>query len=271
MPLRQFLIGAISSFALLSHELFFFFGLPLSLFADARICCKRLKGNGLIYRFLFWASGWTPAVITSYFVFTFKGTDSQAFKILSSWSSLRPPGGSFAHQLPGALSWLGKTSQDAIQATHRLLLSTHFGLPFWFFVVLAVSLAALVIAPLFTTPAKSRNFTVCFFAQTVFMFPIYYSALDQGRWIFLTVNSVLIYSLLLDRRQLVGSCWGIQEWSNRLRNAVSPTLSLIALSVWGFPHYGWRFNDWLLGTPLFMVPLKIYYYMRSNGFIPDLF
>jgi hypothetical protein len=183
---------------------------------------------------------------------------------------LNPAREQISSQLPGALSWLGRTSQDAIGATHRLLLSTHFGFPLWLFVILATSIAALVITSLCKTDDRSRDFAFYFLVQSVFMSPIYFSALDQGRWIFVTINSSLIFSLALDHLCLAKTLFGAQRWAHRLRAAISPVASLIVLSFWGFPHYGWSLTGWLYGTPLFLLPTKAYFYMRSNGIIPEL-
>jgi len=269
--LRQASIGVISSLALLSHELFFFFGLPVSLVADAMLCFNNFKEKKLADKLLYWATGWAPAVATSFLVFWFKGNASQAFAILDSWSSLNPAGKQIENRLPGALSWLAKSSEDAIEVTHSLLLTTHFGFPLWLFVVSAAALAALVITALCKSAHKSQNFAFFFLIQATLMSPVYFSALDQGRWIFVTINSALIYSLAFDQFCLAHSFLGIQRWARLVRTSISPVTSLVALSIWGFPYIGWSLTGWLYGTPLAALPTRAYFYMRSSGVIPKLF
>lgn len=266
---RQLLLGLISSLAILSHELFLFFGLPACILVDAMGSPGGPGGTRFFSQLSLRLVSWLPPVVTAIFVIDSSGTKTQAKKILDSWHELNPPPNTSREALPGALSWIEKSPQDAAAATHKLLSTIHLGLPHWALVIMAVALAFLAITLLFTQRGLGGVFVFYFAIQLCCMAPIFISALDQGRWIFLTFNSAFILTTTHPRKNLNSI---IQSWQcqfNRACTFIPQAFCVIALAAWGFPHYEWSVKGWIMGTPLLSAPIRAHSYLHQQNILPS--
>jgi hypothetical protein len=263
-PLRFFLINTLSVIAILSHELFLFFGLPACIMADFmhwKALRHRSPGLGPSL-FAQLATGWGIPLALGALVLRTSGNNIMALKILESWGHLTPNPGPWqqtSENLPGALSWLGRSPGDAISATQYILSLTHLGMPLWLLVILATFVAGLAITLLFRTDEEASLFSIYFLLQLFLMAPIYYSALDQGRWIFLHTNSAFIMALLMGSPLPTPRLQTLEFYVTELRTAAPPLLPIIAMAIWGFPHYSWSLGDWMDATPLLQIPARLYF------------
>jgi hypothetical protein len=263
---NQLLIAFIGSLAILSHEIYLFLGVPVCLLVNTFSIYKVYSKRPIQVYFLT-ALGWALPLACGLSVLRSSGTQKQALKILDSLSTITSIPSLSAP--PGALAWLGRTSQEAISITFSHLSLTHFRIPLWALVIMAMVLAATVITLLFNSPHKRSGFAFYFLIQTFFMSPIFISAIDQGRWIFLTINSAFIYTLLLPCLPMGGILNLISVNIERLRLVTPPAICVFVLLIWSFPVVSfWGFKEWLDSIPLTFLLGKLYFYMRVHGAIP---
>jgi hypothetical protein len=260
-PLRQITLNILASIAVLSHEIFFFFGLPACLLADLLRSARQRQGTPGLSGLAAWmASGWTLPFALGVASLRSTGSEEMARQIVASWAPLSPAEGGLEQvmqKLPGALSWLGRSAKEYISATHYILSGAHLGLPLWLLVSLALLLAALLITLLFANAADSYSFAIYFLLLMLFMAPVYYTAMDYGRWIFYHLNSAFVLTITTPLPNRLRQWHGLHEGVIKLRHRVPLWASAALLAIWGFPGFGWTLQDWLSGTPLFHIAAKL--------------
>lgn len=115
----------------------------------------------------------------------------------------------------GAIEWLGFDSKYGIEKVFDNFPAYIFNFPFLF---------ALSIAPVFLLGPKNRSMTAVFIVGFISFLPLYYVAIDWGRWIsiyiFFVFVSILAESVLCEIKL----------------KPVNPWLLIIYLTTWSIPH-----------------------------------
>lgn len=275
--LRQSLISLLACLTILSHELFLFVALPICMLIDFSL----LKTNGdsysMRYRAISMLAAWSLPIITGTMVIISNGTIDQALEILKSWRELVPiqdQSNILRYGLPGPLSWLGKTLGYGYLMTRIYLLSSPIGIPVWLMVIAFLLLAAMIIMCLFFHDSDRLSFSFYFVLQSLFLLPIYFFATDQGRWIFLHLNSAFVFTLMHPLSFSEAKFKFLQQSLVNLKSRIPLFVCVFVLTFWGFPALGtWSLQRWLQCTPFYAAyhaPLEVYHQLRINKLIPRL-
>lgn len=254
---RQLLLAILAIVAMLSHEMYLVFAIPVCCTVDLLLTWKSMGRLGSVEKISIWSLAWLPPFAVAGLIFIKRATDSKAIQILDSMIPLAPASVERSNY-HGALYWLGKSPRYALERTYKHLTSTHFGMPLWLLVIFALAVAGIAIVLLFASRNDREKFTLFFVVQAVLMVPIFISALDQGRWIFIIVNSALIFSIVFSDVRFPLFLDAISNRVENLRRVAYPAFCVIALSVWGFPIEDLSLKGWLSSTPLFGPPIKLY-------------
>ena len=266
---RQLLIATLAIAGLLSHESYLFFAIPACCLIDLLLTWNSQGRLGSLSKISFWSLAWLPPLAVSGIVLVKRATDLKALLILDSWNPLTPASAERS-SFHGALYWLGKSPRYALERTHKHLSSIHFGIPLWLLVVIALVAAGIAIALLVSSGDDRAKFSFFLVVQILLMFPIFSSALDQGRWIFLAINSALILTISFTDVRLPVPLETISTVVEKFRRIVPPSLCVLILFVWGFPIEDLSLQGWLSSTPLFLVPIKVYLHLFPHGNIAAL-
>jgi hypothetical protein len=249
--------------------LYLFFAIPACCLIDLLLTWNSPGRLGSLSKISFWSLAWLPPLAVSGIVLVKRATDLKALLILDSWNPLTPASAERS-SFHGALYWLGKSPRYALERTHKHLSSIHFGIPLWLLVVIALVAAGIAIALLVSSGDDRAKFSFFLVVQILLMFPIFSSALDQGRWIFLAINSALILTISFTDVRLPVPLETISTVVEKFRRIVPPSLCVLILFVWGFPIEDLSLQGWLSSTPLFLVPIKVYLHLFPHGNIAAL-
>lgn len=251
---------------ILSHELLMALGIPSSM-AILYFCIrsniseresietKRSKGLLTLRRSLKYFAYVLPPLLASLSVVLRHGSKETVKLIGASWGLFVDPA---IVKHASALWWLEKPSGYGLSVTQNLLRETHFSLPLWILVVMASVSGVLLVTLCFKNPSHALFFVIAALFQFVSMSVIFATALDQGRWIMLSLLSafVLVIESSEHLRSEVFSALGMRIPLPPLKSIawVAP----FGLAVWGFPLYGWSLAGWLNTSPLGYLMLRVH-------------
>ena len=273
-PMLMATMALILSAGILSHELLAFFALPLILVTAVVI--RRVKTSNQHPSGL-WEGNGGPKFTNSAFlsivfllfpianflmVLVYKGSNEQAVLIAESWRGAMSPSTGVI-EVGGALGWLG-SGLDAIG--WGALSELYFGIPYWVIVAFTTLTGVVLISSALMEKSKdhAKLFIVVSFFQLIAMAPIFILALDQGRWVIISLLSSFIFTIESTRdfrEWILARIWfppkacqfNIPHWGLP-----------IGFAFWGIPHYLWSPYGWLSSSP-FGLLLRIYFYMRKWG------
>ena len=187
-----FFINLINIFAILIHESFFIYALPIQFFLKLNknifSSNKNLFKNILLF---------LPSIIVFLLCFIFKGSDYQASLINNSWidKSFLFPFDDFINGNPsGAIDAIGWGFNDVVNLL-SLSLRDFKG---FLWVPIAWGLTILIIGSIFLGDNKSKDAKLKLFILSFQFIPLILLCLlgwDYGRWVFIWItSSIFIYS-----------------------------------------------------------------------------
>jgi heme/copper-type cytochrome/quinol oxidase subunit 4 len=237
----------------LSHEIFAFLCLPaafLILGLNWRSDPVRIQ-ESLIKAFCL-----LPSVVGTLAVASHRGSLLQAIKINSSWQSFLVKHPNPDH-LGGSIEWLQFNSGHGAAIVnsmwkHVVIKSKYFSISYGVMIILLTIAALLLIANAFHRPDFGMVFLVFGVIQIVAMLPVFLHALDQGRWVAMSLTSALIIALEFDKRSRqvcvnLFSFFCVRTPSAHRRLLIISLLCPIGLGFWGLPHAGW--SNWFVTSP----------------------
>lgn len=265
------------SIGILSHELIIFFGLPslcLMLFfsvrenpgssaqADARASSLPRVRPGLLLSCLMLPLGSAMAVLLR------SGTIQQGKQISQAWRNTIPFTGKY---LPpegpsGAISYIGQPTSVFIKENMGFLSFDVLGAPSWIYAVLMSIAGVLLLACVLGTRDKQRAwfFVVVASFQFICMGPIFYMAMDVGRWVSICLLSAMIVTVE-SNSELRSSVLCRVRFPHWLEHVVVPAwVAPLGLAFWGMPIIFYKIGQIFSSSPL-GGGLQAYHYLRLAG------
>ena len=251
-----FLINLINIFAILIHESFFIYALPIQFFLilnkkSTLSIIKNLLKNILLF---------LPSIIVFLLCFIFKGSDYQASLINKSWidkSFLFPFDNFINGNARGAIDAIGWGFKDVVNLL-SLSLRDFKG---FLWVPIAWGLTILIIGSIFLGDNKSKDAKLKLFILSFQFIPLISLCLlgwDYGRWIFIWIaSSIFIYSNFSNEIKNLESYKSFSYKFNFLKiNKFCIELngkSKILLLLTSYPHCCWSlfYVPTLLVVPLY--------------------
>lgn len=276
-PVLAIGFGILLSIGILSHELIIFFGLPvltLMLFLSewenpgssvkASTCAgslSRVKPS-LLMSFLMLPLGSAIAVLLG------SGTIQQGKQISLAWRNTIPFTGMY---LPpegpgGAISYIGRPTSDFIKENMRFLSSHVLGLPGWIYVVLMGVLGVFLLACALGT--RDRQLAWFFVVVSAFQFlcmgPVFYMAMDTGRWVSICLLSAMIVTLESSKglRTAVLCRVPFPQWMDRM--VIPAWVAPLGLAFWGMPIIFYKIGQIFNSSPV-GGGIQAYHYLRLAG------
>ena len=256
-----FFINLINIFAILIHESFFIYALPIQFFLKLNkntfSSNKNLFKNILLF---------LPSIIVFLLCFIFKGSDYQASLINNSWidKSFLFPFDDFINGNPsGAIDAIGWGFNDVVNLL-SLSLRDFKG---FLWVPIAWGLTILIIGSIFLGDNKSKDAKLKLFILSFQFFPLILLCLlgwDYGRWIFIWItSSIFIYSNFSNEIKNLELYRRFSCKFNFLKNNKFSTelnrKSKILLIFTSYPHCCWS----LFYVPTLLV-VPLYSFLKSE-------
>jgi hypothetical protein len=196
---------------------------------------------------------------------TWTGTQAQARRIGFSWFdplvSSRPQG-----IQGGAIGWIGRPSGTYIEDTQKIMSQSHHGIPTWCVIVLLSALGVVLVARAIARRDVRRSwfFLVAALFQFTVMVPVFYHAMDAGRWTILCLFTAFLLT--------VEAPDSLLAWVERflpcpawIRQDILPAwLCPLLLAFWGMPITFWQPWQFVLNAPVSFLS-KTYFYLRLLG------
>ena len=251
---RLILINCVASAAILSHEAFFFFGVP-SLVA-LNLGEERISDRSPIRSLIISVSSMTPSVVVFALIVVYKGNAEVSDSINASWAHLWPliePGKCCFDQPNAAIEALQWSARKAVSFPYSVLTTFSMGIyvPLaWVITMVACFYFMTQFIDRTNVCERTRMSTILIF-QFAVMIPLYIVGWDFGRWIFLWTASSL--TLFIFRFQTGHSLFNmtnrlatsLMSWK-LLQKAPSPWLLLI----FGIPGVSWCVEYFIGSSPL---------------------
>ncbi|WP_254965128.1 hypothetical protein [Cyanobium sp. Aljojuca 7A6] len=198
-------------------------------------------------------------------ILAWKGTRAQAYRIGLSWIDSRLAANPQGIQ-GGAIGWIGMPSEKFVEDTQKMISQLHFGIPTWSLVIVLSAGGVFLVASAIARRDAQRAWLyvlACLFQFTV-MIPIFYHAMDTGRWVIMCLFSAFILTIetpdpLIDRLGQLVPCP-----SFLYRFSTPPWLCPVFLALWGMPITLWKPWQFVLHAPVGFVA-KTYFYLRILG------
>jgi len=240
------LCNMLGSFAILVHEAFVFFGLPLIVMSFSNYYFKKsfkLKSLALF----------SPSILVAVPCFFFRGSSSVASSITNSWNNLlsvKFPNYCCLKNSPasiGAISW---SIEQGLSSSRSVLYQFLFGfmpVPFLWFTsfLFAIMFTGKL---LFLEVNQRRQFYKITLFQAVMVTPLFALGWDFGRWIFYINTTSIIWCSLFGKEIALNT--EFSQTSNI--EAFDKSRALVQMLTFGFgiPVCCWSFSGYLISTPL---------------------
>jgi hypothetical protein len=194
---RLILINCVASAAILSHEAFFFFGIPALIALNLRNerASDRSSERDLMRSTL----SMTPSFVAFGLTFAFKGNAEVASTVNASWAHLWPliePGKCCFDQPNAAIEALQWSASKAVSFPHSILTEFSMGIyvPLAWIVTIAVSFYYMTQCLARHKDCEQTRMSTILVFQFAVMAPLYVVGWDYGRWIFLwTASSLTLF------------------------------------------------------------------------------
>lgn len=261
------LVSLIMTIGLLSHESMVFFGLPGLVLMILLKAFSSASGPPL-QLFVRQARRWVWLLVP---VLGFacsvqnKGTLAQGQLILESVRSSLPPAARYLGH-PGAIAFIGVPIEAFISDAHDALLRSHAGIPTWLLVIGLALSAVLLIAGVLVrrSEATAVFFVMACGLQFVCMAPLFYLAMDHGRWISISLMTAFLLTVesTLPMRSFVALC--VFRPLVSFLHSIPEFLPPAGLAFWGAPIIISSLRQIFYSSPA-GAALKVYFMMRVIG------
>ncbi|MDC1357626.1 hypothetical protein N8310_08570 [Pseudomonadota bacterium] len=194
--INQIFVNIVSILAILNHEAFLFFGLPIIMLTFNLLKQKKKWDPFVLIRFL-------PTLLVSVLIIIFHGTIEISTEIIQTWNSLINKNFSYCcilKEAPG-INAIGDTITGPMSLSRSVLFHWSGGFLYvplmW---ILSWCAAILILGQLAIKNQSLRSiFYILVLVQTILVFPLFIIGWDFGRWLFfILVSSISWISIFQD-------------------------------------------------------------------------
>lgn len=240
-----FIGNILTSLAILVHEGFVFWGLPLLFISFSIHYFKKLFTVKSLLLF-------SPTTFVAFACFFFNGDGRSAVIISNGWNyllELKYPGFCCLKSTPGAIGAISWSLKQGLSLSLSVLHQFIYGFV-WVPFVWGTSFVCgvLFIGKLFFLDINQRSkfYRVIIF-QTLMVSPLFALGWDFGRWIFYIFFTSIIWTSLLGQRVHM-----LQSISKKNVQTVTTSRTLLQslTLLFGIPDCCWSFHNYISSTPL---------------------
>ena len=247
--ISQLLVNIISIFAILNHETFIFYGIPLIMLTFNMINQKKIWEPSVIIRFL-------PTILVFFLVVIFHGTTKISAEIIETWNYLINRNYSeccILKEAPG-IKAIGDVISSSMSLSKSVLSSWSGGVlyvPLMWLITLCISI--LILGQLAIKNQSIRStFYVLVLIQSIFIFPLFIIGWDFGRWIFFILVSTISWVLIFKDDLINIQKFSVLNFNNINFVFNTKTKILVVMLFFSIPQCCWTWKGYLNRTPFFM-------------------
>ncbi|MDC1356964.1 hypothetical protein N8310_05205 [Pseudomonadota bacterium] len=242
------IINIISILAILNHEAFIFFGLPIIMLTFNLLEKQKIWHPFILIKL-------SPTLLVCILVIFFHGNQDISMKIFQTWNSWIYDKFSYCCMLKKdyAIDALATSIQGPMGLSKSVLY--HWAgwilyVPLVWLISLCVS--ALILGQLALNDNSIRyTFYILFLIQTIFVFPLFVIGWDFGRWIFfILISSISWVSIFQDTltKPYQTTNFNFQKFTFTIRRRNRIAIFLLFFSI---PSCCWTLQSYIKNTPFF--------------------